>query len=209
MTESAVKNTVENAVESVLESAVETAAEKKTMVEQVVERKIGERVIRLVRGDITDMEVEAFVFDITADLKLGSGYGGAIASRGGKAVQDALDAIGTLATGEAVLTTAGKMKAKSIIHANGPKYHEPDTEGKLRRTTEAALKVADENGITRLALPPIGTGIYKVPLDLCARVMIDTVADHLRGETTLQEVEFVALDKREYEPLRAKIEEGK
>jgi O-acetyl-ADP-ribose deacetylase (regulator of RNase III) len=101
------------------------------------------------------------------------------------------------------------MKAKSIIHANGPKYHEPDTEGKLAKTTQAVLRVADENGIIHLALPPIGTGIYKVPLDLCARVMVDTVAEHLRGETTLREVDFVALDKREYEPLRAKFEEGK
>jgi O-acetyl-ADP-ribose deacetylase (regulator of RNase III) len=193
-------------VETVVEQEDRVTVETEDRV--MVEKKIGDRVIRLVRGDITDMEIEAFAYDITADCKLGSGYGGAIATRGGKVVQDALDEIGNLPTGEAVLTTAGKMKAEQIIHANGPKYHEPDTEGKLRKTTQAILKVADANGMTRLALPPIGTGIYKVPLGLCARVMVDTVAEHLRGKTSLQEVIFVALDNREYVPLEGKIEEG-
>ena len=52
----------------------------------MIERKVGEKVIRLVTGDITDMDVEAFVFDITEDVKLGSGYGGAIQQRGGIAI---------------------------------------------------------------------------------------------------------------------------
>lgn len=171
----------------------------------MVERSVGERSIRLVRGDITDLDVEAFVYDITADCKLDSGYGGAIAQRGGKTVQQALDEIGELPVGEAVMTTAGKLKAKHIIHTNGPKYHEPDTSGKLRRATRQALRVAKENGLRQLAFPPIGTGLYQVPLDLCARVMVDAVAEHLGGETSLEEVTFVALDSREYAPLQAKI----
>jgi O-acetyl-ADP-ribose deacetylase (regulator of RNase III) len=175
----------------------------------MVEKRIGNKVVRLVRGDITDLEVEAFVFDITSDCKLGSGYGGAIAQRGGKAVQDELDIIGSLPTGEAVVSNAGEMKARYVIHTNGPKFHEPDTEKKLRKATRSVLRRADEKGITQLALPPIGTGIYQVPLDLCARVMVDTVADHLEnGETSLEVVSFVALDSREYEPLQAKIEGG-
>ncbi len=104
----------------------------------MVERRVGDKVIRLIRGDITDMEVDAFVFDITADCKLGSGYGGAIATRGGKAVQDQLGAVGTLPTGEAVVTTGGTLKAKFIIHVNGPKFHEPDTDGQARAQRAAA-----------------------------------------------------------------------
>jgi O-acetyl-ADP-ribose deacetylase (regulator of RNase III) len=163
----------------------------------------------LVRGDVTNLEVQAFVFDITADCQLGSGYGGAIAQRGGKAVQDELNSIGTLATGEAAVTGAGEMKARYIIHTNGPKYHEPGTAEKLEKATKSVLCRADEKGITELALPPIGTGMYQVPLDLCAKVMVDTVAEHLRnGKTSLEVVSFVALDSREYKPLRAKIEGG-
>ncbi len=175
----------------------------------MVEQRIGNKVIRLVRGDVTDLEVQAFVFDITADCQLGSGYGGAIAQRGGKAVQDALNSIGTLPTGEATVTGAGEMKAQYIIHTNGPKYHEPGTAEKLEKATKSVLRRADEKGITELALPPIGTGMYQVPLDLCAKVMVDTVAEHLKkGKTSLEVVSFVALDSREYKPLQAKIEGG-
>jgi O-acetyl-ADP-ribose deacetylase (regulator of RNase III) len=173
-----------------------------------MERKIGNKAIRLVRGDITDLEVEAFVYDITSDCKLGSGYGGAIAQRGGKAVQAELAAVGRLETGAAVMTTAGNMKARYIIHTNGPKFHEPDTEAKLRRATEAVLQLARDKGLTRLALPPLGTGLYQVPLDLCARVMVEEVTRHLRGETSLEEVLFVALDSREEAPLREWIGKG-
>lgn len=172
------------------------------------ERKIGGRVVRLIRGDITDLEVEAFVFDITADLKLGSGYGGAIAQRGGPAVQKELDAAGHLPVGEALITTAGNMKASFIVHVNGPKFHEPETEGKLRRAVSNALALAKEKGIREIAFPPIGTGLYQVPLDLCARVLMEEISGHLAGDTTLERVLLVALDSREWAPLVAQFSKG-
>jgi O-acetyl-ADP-ribose deacetylase (regulator of RNase III) len=100
------------------------------------------------------------------------------------------------------------MKAEYIIHVNGPKFHEPGTEEKLRRATQAALKQADEKRVQRVAFPPIGTGLYQVPLDLCARVMVGAVEEHLRSETGLEEVLFVALDAREYKPFEDMIEGG-
>jgi len=175
----------------------------------MVERKIGDKVIRVVRDDITDMEVEAFVYDLTSNCKLDSGYGGAIAVRGGKTVQEELDKIGELPKGEAVITAAGKMKAKHIVHANGPKFLESDTEGKLTRATESALQVAKENGLKQLAFPPMGTGLYQVPLDVCTRVMVSAVVKHLQGDTSLEEVILVGLDSREYEPWRKEVEGGK
>jgi O-acetyl-ADP-ribose deacetylase len=174
----------------------------------MVEKKIGDKLIRLIVDDITDIEIEAFIFDITSDAKLGSGYGGAIAQRGGLEIQQELDAIGSVPTGEAVTTSAGNLKAEYIIHLNGPKFHEPDTEGKLRRATQAALKQAEEKGVSKLAFPPVGTGLYQVPLDLCANVMVDTVEEHLQGDTGLEEVLFVALDTREFTPLQSKLEGG-
>jgi O-acetyl-ADP-ribose deacetylase len=169
----------------------------------MVERKIGDRTLRLVRDDITDMEVEAFVYDIRADGQLDSGYGAAITQRGGKIVQEALNDLGTVSVGEAVITTAGKMKAKFIIHANGPKFMESQTEDKLRAAATSALKLADQNGIAQLAFPPMGSGLYQVPLDVCARVLVDTVSDYLKGASVLKEVFLVAIDDREYEPFMA------
>jgi len=177
-------------------------------VQDKVERRIGDSVVRLVRGMITDIDIEAFVFDITPNMKLGSGFGSAIQQRGGVVIQKELDTIGACPVGEAVVTQAGALKADYIIHTNGPKFREEDEEGKLRRATQAALRRADEKGIKRLALPPIGTGLYQVPLDLCVRVMVDTVADHLQNKTSLQEVVFVAPDPREYGPFKKQIEGG-
>lgn len=174
----------------------------------MVELKIGDKVLRLVREDITDMDVEAFVFDITEDVKLGSGFGAAIQQRGGIVVQKQLDEIGSCPTGEAVVTEAGILKADWIIHANGPKFREENEEEKLRSTVRAALARAEEKGVKRLALPPIGTGLYQVPLDLCSRVMVEEITQHLRNGGSLDEVLIAAPDTREYMPFADQLEEG-
>ena len=175
--------------------------------ESRVQLVVAGRTVELVKGDITQVEVDAFIYDITEDAKLGSGFGGAISVRGGKAVQQELDEIGRCPKGSAIITTAGRLPARHIIHVNGPKFFEEDTEGKLLRAVASALRLADEHQLASLAFPPIGTGLYQVPLDLCARVMVDTVMEHLRGRTSLERVVFVALDTREYEPFKARLEQ--
>ena len=129
-----------------------------------VERKVGDRVMRVVVGDITDMELEAFVYDVMDDAKLGTGYGTAIMGRAGKVVQDELEAIGACPKGEAIVTSAGQMeKTKHIIHVNGPKFHENDQEGKLRSAVTSALRRAEEKGVGRAssaeAFDPLADGI--------------------------------------------------
>lgn len=170
------------------------------------EKKINDKTIRLIKGDITDTEIDAFVFDIKEDLKLGSGYGGAIAVRGGPSVQEELDKVEKIGVGEATITSAGNMKAKYIIHTVGPKFQEDDTAGKLRSATLNALKKAEEkDDIETIAFPPMGTGLYGVPLDLCAEVMLKAVKEYLEGSTKLKEVDFVLFDTREMKPFEAKF----
>jgi len=175
---------------------------------QMVERIVGNKKLRLVNGDITEMEVEAFVFDITPDVKLGSGYGAAIQQRGGIVIQKQLDEIGSCPTGEAVVTEAGVLKANWIIHANGPKFREEDEEAKLRKTVTSALARAEEKGVKTLAFPPIGTGLYQVPVDLCARVMVETISKYLANGASIEEVLIVARDPREHGPFKTQIEKG-
>lgn len=172
----------------------------------MVQRRFGTATVELVRGDITQLDVEAFVYDITEDGKLGTGLGSAIQQRGGVAIQKQLDAIGGVATGDAVVTEAGLLPADWIIHANGPKFREEHEDLKLQRATSSALARAEEKGIRRLAIPPIGTGIYQVPLDLCARVMVETIANHLSNGSKIEKVLLVAPDPREFEPFRAELE---
>lgn len=159
-------------------------------------------------GDLTDMEVDALIYYAAPDLELGSGFGTAIQMRGGQEVQKELDAVEgkPLPVGQAVVSGAGNLKAKHLIHAVGPRFHEDDSETKLRATVEAALQKAEEVGVESLAVPPLGAGFYGVPLDTCAQIMIDTLARHLNAGSKLKEVTIVTLDSREQGPFEAQLD---
>jgi O-acetyl-ADP-ribose deacetylase (regulator of RNase III) len=171
-----------------------------------VEKRIHDRLIRIVKDDITLMEIDAFVFYASPDLQMGTGYGNAIAVRGGPSIQEDLKKFGTVGTGTAVTTAAGNLKAKFIIHAVGPRFQEVDTEGKLRTVVRNALKQADEKGVERVAFPPMGTGFYGIPLDVSAKVMLTTIKEHLAGQTKLKEVVICARDTREIKPFQTVLE---
>ena len=167
--------------------------------------RVGRGSVRLVRGDITELEVDAFVFYARPDLVLGSGFGTAISQRGGPTIQKELSTLGPLQTGQAVVTAAGKMKASYIVHAVGPRFNEPDTEAKLRSTVLSSLKAAEAKGIKRMAMPPMGTGFYGVPLPLCARVMLEAIRGYLQGPTNIAEVLLCVMDQREWTPFQAQL----
>ena len=166
---------------------------------------VGRGTLCLVRDDITTLDVDAFVFYAQPDLALGSGFGTAISSRGGPSIQKELDRLDPIDTTQVVVTGAGRLKADFIVHAVGPRFSEDDTEGKLRTTVLNSLKVADAEGVKRIALPPMGTGFYGVPLPLCARVMIDAIKGYLEGETQIEEVVLCVMDQHEYTPFQSQL----
>lgn len=170
-----------------------------------MKKKVKNTVLRLVRGDITDMEVEAFVFYASPDLKLGTGFGSAIAVRGGPSIQKKLDEIGGAETCESVLTEAGELKAKHIIHSVGPRHNEEETERKLRDTVTSALKVAEEQGIAQLAFPPMGSGFYGVLPAVSSRIMMETFKEHFEEKSGLEEVLIVVQDNRDFQPFEASL----
>jgi O-acetyl-ADP-ribose deacetylase (regulator of RNase III) len=161
--------------------------------------------VSLIKADITDLEIDSFVFYAQEDLKLGSGYGTAIAVRGGKAIQEELDRIGPVKITEAVLSTAGELKANHIIHAVGPKFQEEDTESKLVKTIINVLRLADEKGIEEIAFPAMGAGFYGIPLEVSAAVTLQTIKDYLANGSRLRRVVISLLDTREYEPYQKKL----
>src|SRR6185369_10351006 len=87
--------------------------------------------LELVEGDITDLEVDAIVNAANEHLQLGSGVAGAIRTKGGPSIQEECDRIGGTPVGTAVMTGAGNLKAKQVIHAVGPKMGEGDEDKKL------------------------------------------------------------------------------
>ncbi len=162
--------------------------------------------LSVVKADVTDIEIDAFVFYARNDLKLGSGFGNAIALRGGSSIRKELANLGPLKVTEVVVTTAGNMKAKHIIHACGPKFQEENTEQKLKTTIVNALKVAESNGIESIAFPPMGAGFYGVPLDLSAKITVETTAGYLNKGSEIKDVVICANDNREYKALAPKLQ---
>lgn len=160
--------------------------------------KINNAILKLDKGDLTALDIEAIVFYAQPDLKLGAGFGNAISVRGGPTIQDELKTLGSISVGEVVITRAGELKSEFIIHAVGPRFQEPDTEEKLYKIMQCVLNLAEDKGIKRIAFPPMGTGFYGIPLDVSANVMLSTIRNHLSRNSNLNEVLICVMDKREY-----------
>lgn len=163
--------------------------------------KINNTDIRLMIGDITLLELQAFVFYAQHDLQLGSGFGTAIALRGGPKIQEELTPLAPAETTQVVISDAGKLQADFILHAIGPRFREEDIPGKLRTTVLNCLKEADAKGITSLAFPAMGAGFYGIPLPVSAEVTLRAIRDYMCHETSLQDVVICVLDNREYKPF--------
>jgi len=161
------------------------------------EWRVNQTVLRILKDDITILDIDAFVFYARPDLVLGSGFGGAIATRGGPKIQEELKKIGSVEPTEAAVSSGGNLKARYIIHAAGPRFQEENLEDKLRATVRSVLRRAEENKVQRLAFPAMGVGFYGVPLETCARITLGTVKEYLKNETSLKEVVFCLSDSRE------------
>ncbi|MFQ5777613.1 MAG: macro domain-containing protein [Terriglobia bacterium] len=154
-----------------------------------------EEKIALEQGDLTEAEVDAIVNAANNDLQLGGGVAGAIRRKGGPAVQQECDRIGTIAIGEAALTTGGKLKARYVIHAASMRLGGRTSADSLRASTRNSLARAAEKGVKSIAFPAVGTGIAGFPLRECAEIMLEEVVKHLRGKTAVETVRFVLFDQ--------------
>jgi O-acetyl-ADP-ribose deacetylase (regulator of RNase III) len=166
---------------------------------------IRDSVVRLIRGDITELEVDAFVFYAQPDLALGSGFGGMITIRGGASIQKELDEMAPVEDLEAVVSGAGKLTAEYIIHAVGPRFREDDIEAKLHTTMEKCLLRAEETGIKTMAFPAMGAGYYGIPASVSATVMLAALESHLSEETGLEEVTICVLDSPQFKAFEAAL----
>jgi O-acetyl-ADP-ribose deacetylase len=165
--------------------------------------------ISLRQGDLTEADVDAIVNAANNDLMLGGGVAGAIRVKGGPAIQQECDKIGTIPLGEAAITGAGLLRARHVIHAASMRLGESTSEENLRAATRNSLMRADENSLKTIAFPAIGTGIAGFPIERCAHAMLEEVRAHLSGPTTLERVEFVLFDRRSLEVFERTLAEMK
>ncbi|MXV15908.1 O-acetyl-ADP-ribose deacetylase [Hufsiella ginkgonis] len=157
--------------------------------------------LTVVKGDITKIAADAIVNAANSSLMGGGGVDGAIHRKGGPKILDECRDIvarqGGLATGEAVITTAGKLPAKYVIHTVGPVWRggndgEP---GLLRNCYLNSLDLANKYQVVSVAFPGISTGIYGYPKADAAKVAVETVTEHLHKLTGIREVLFVCFDE--------------
>jgi O-acetyl-ADP-ribose deacetylase len=150
--------------------------------------------IHIEQGDLTSYRVDAVVNAANNELILGGGLAGAIRRAGGPDIQAACDAHGPIQVGQAAITPAGNLPARSVIHQASMSMGSPTTAEALRNSTRAALNLAEQYDIRTIAFPAVGTGIAGFPLDQCAAIMLDEVHVHIAQPTVLRDVYFVLLD---------------
>lgn len=171
------------------------------------EKTVKGRKIRIMIGDITERDTDAIVNAANSQLKHGGGVAGAIVKKGGQIIQQESDRIGFVPTGSAAITTAGALKAKYVIHAVGPIWGQGEEEEKLRSAVRKSLQIAEEYKLSSISFPAISSGIYGCPKDMVARVLVNTVVEYLKGESTILEVvEFCLFDEDTYRYFKVEFD---
>ncbi|GAA4234655.1 O-acetyl-ADP-ribose deacetylase [Actinomadura meridiana] len=158
--------------------------------------------ITLVRGDITEQDVDAVVNAANSSLLGGGGVDGAIHRKGGPDILDGCRKLraaqygGGLPVGQAVATTAGRLPAEWVIHTVGPVYSEADDRSdQLASCYRESLRVADELGVESIAFPAVSAGIYGWPIDDAARIAVGTVRS---TPTKVGDARFILFDPDAY-----------
>ena len=151
--------------------------------------------LRVLKADLTGLEVEALVNPANSLLLMGGGVAGALKRAGGSEIEEEARRHAPCPVGEAIATTAGRLKAKYVIHA--PTMERPamaTSPEKVYKATLAALRRAEKLAVSSIAFPAMGAGVGGVPLTEAAEAMVKALEDHLAEKPTkLKEVVFAGL----------------
>ncbi len=168
--------------------------------------------IEAIEADITTLAIDAIVNAANHVLMPGGGVDGAIRKRAGKELDDELSRIGSCPEGNALITSGYRLPAAYVIHTVAPIWaggaKRVGQEETLARCYANALKLADENNIRTIAFPAIGTGAYRWPPDVAARVAFDTVVVHLKRSEVQSTVTFCCFaraDRERYAEMIASL----
>ena len=175
--------------------------------------KVGSTSIVLRRGDITREEADVLVNAANSGLRGGGGVDGAIHRAGGPEIMAECRRLrerqGGCPTGKAVITTAGRLRARHVVHTVGPVWHggdrgEPDL---LRRAYRSSLELAVAHGARSIAFPSISTGVYGYPVEKAAPLALETAIEFARGNDGLEEIRFVLFSEGDLAVYRAALAE--
>ena len=168
--------------------------------------------IELIKGDITKVTVDCIVNAANTSLLGGGGVDGAIHRAGGPAILDDCRKIiarqGGCKVGQAVITTAGNLPARFVIHTVGPVWNGGlmNEREKLADCYRNSLQLAVDNGCKSIAFPNISTGIYRFPKSEAAKIAVDGVVDFLSKSDKIDKVIFVCFDEDNFGYIEAEIQ---
>lgn len=161
--------------------------------------------ITLVAGDITKINADAIVNAANSSLLGGGGVDGAIHRAGGPEIVEECKIIrnrqGGCHTGDAVITTAGKLPARYVIHTVGPVWNggSQNEAELLKRAYQSCFRLAQQHDIKTIAFPSISTGIYRFPKKRAAEIALEAIRDALADNPALGEVKIVCFDEENFE----------
>jgi O-acetyl-ADP-ribose deacetylase (regulator of RNase III) len=146
--------------------------------------------IELWNGDICDLEVDAIVSPAATSLWMSTGVAGELKRAGGDAIE--FDAVrqGPVALGDAVVTQAGRLAARVVIHAVSLERNRRTSGPAIDRAARSAMARARELGLVSMAFPALGTGVGGFPLDDAAKIAVDAVRDELATPSSIEHVVF-------------------
>jgi O-acetyl-ADP-ribose deacetylase (regulator of RNase III) len=164
------------------------------------------KIIEGIKGDITDYEGDAIVNAANNNFWMGGGVAGAIKLNGGTSIEHESMRLGPKPVGEAVITGAGKLKTKFVIHAVVMGQDLRTDSAKILSATRAALQLAESNKIKSIAFPALGTGVGGFPLSEAANIMVNEAASFLRQSESLSVITFTLFDQEAYKSFAIEID---
>ena len=174
---------------------------QKVMEQKPMEQHVNASTLVLTVGDITKESTDAIVNAANSRLAGGGGVDGAIHRAGGPRIMQECRRIGGCPKGNAVITTAGDLSAKYVIHAVGPRYYD-GTKNEVALLQSAyieSLRLAAQKHLNSIAFPAISTGAYGYPLREAAMIALTTTIDYLREHQDIKRVRFVLYDRITYD----------
>jgi O-acetyl-ADP-ribose deacetylase len=164
--------------------------------------------IELWNGDICDLEVDAIVSPASTSLWMSAGVASELKRTGGDAIEFAAVRQGPCEIGDAVVTEAGELAAKVVIHAVSLERDRRTSAHAIDRAARSAMARVRELGLASVAFPALGTGIGGFPLDEAARVAVDAVRDELHTPSSIEHVIFALRGAAAYDAFAAALSAG-
>ncbi|RKY86583.1 hypothetical protein DRQ09_06010 [candidate division KSB1 bacterium] len=168
--------------------------------------KIGSGSIEIVKGDITEQETDAIVNAANNHFWMGAGVAGAIKRKGGDEIEKEAVSKGPVEVGCAVITGAGKLKSKYVIHAAGMGQNLRTDKDKVRKATLSSLELAEKHNLSSISFPSIGTGVGGLSPYQCAPVMLNEAIEFLQIAKNLKKVVFVLFDETNFDAFKKELE---